>query len=200
MLNKIKNFIFTMSLLDVLRKFFFVLSRTSIFSFLKKVKGIYYFKSKSIKLGERISVSGQAFNIRIGNNVTLYPDTKFEFSNKSVFEVGDNCVFSYGVLIACSDKIIIGKDVQIGEYTSIRDSTHDYVDTGKPMKINKDISESIVIGNNVWIGRNCLISPGSVIEDGVVIGANSLVKGTLKSNLIYAGNPIRVIKPRPRLI
>ncbi len=189
-----------MSLLDVLRKFFFVLSRTSIFSFLKKVKGIYYFKSKSIKLGERISVSGQAFNIRIGNNVTLYPDTKFEFSNKSVFEVGDNCVFSYGVLIACSDKIIIGKDVQIGEYTSIRDSTHDYVDTGKPMKINKDISESIVIGNNVWIGRNCLISPGSVIEDGVVIGANSLVKGTLKSNLIYAGNPIRVIKPRPRLI
>jgi len=189
-----------MSLFDIFRKIFFVLLRSSIFSFCKKVKGIYYFKSKSIKLGERIYVSGQAFKIIVGNNVTLFPDTKFEFSNKSVFEVGDNCVFSYGVLIACSNKVIIGKDVQIGEYTSIRDSTHDYVDMGKPMKMNKDISESIVIGNNVWIGRNCLILPGSVIEDGVVIGANSLVKGTLRSNLIYAGNPIKVIKPRPRLI
>ncbi len=189
-----------MSLLDIFRKIFFVLSRTSTFSFFNKVKGIYYFKSRNIKLGERISVSGQAFNIKIGNNVTFFPHSKFEFCNKAIFEVGDNCVFSYSVLIACSDRIIIGKDVQIGEYTSIRDSTHDYVHMGKPMKMNKDISESIIIGNNVWIGRNCLIMPGSVIEDGVVVGANSLVKGTLKSNFIYAGNPIREIKQRPRLI
>jgi acetyltransferase-like isoleucine patch superfamily enzyme len=65
---------------------------------------------------------------------------------------------------------------------------------------NSDISSPIVIGNNVWIGRNCLIMPGTVIEDGVVIGANSLVKGTLKKDTIYAGNPVQEIRQRNKLV
>jgi acetyltransferase-like isoleucine patch superfamily enzyme len=35
--------------------------------------------------------------------------------------------------------------------------------------------------------------PGAIIEYGVVVGANSIVKGVLKTNNIYAGNPIREI-------
>jgi maltose O-acetyltransferase len=47
----------------------------------------------------------------------------------------------------------------------------------------------IKIGNNVWIGKNCLIFPGSKIEDNVVIGANSIVKGNCEANSLYVGNP-----------
>jgi len=45
-----------------------------------------------------------------------------------------------------------------------------------------DKSEKIMIGSNVWIGRGSIILPGSVIEDGVIIGAHSVVKGHLKAN------------------
>ena len=37
--------------------------------------------------------------------------------------------------------------------------------------------QPIIIGNNVWIGPNCTIFPGTVIEHNVVVLPNSLVKG-----------------------
>ena len=64
------------------------------------------------------------------------------------------------------------------------------------MKYNKDISKEIIIGNNVWIGRNCLIQPGSIILDGTVVGANSIVKGIIGPNQIYVGSPLKAIKNR----
>ena len=53
-----------------------------------------------------------------------------------------------------------------------------------------------VVGNDVWIGRGCLICDGSYIEDGVVVAANSVVKGRLLKNGIYGGSPVRLIKFR----
>ncbi len=84
----------------------------------------------------------------------------------------------------------------IGEYSSIRDTTHQHNIMDIPMMFAEDISTPVNIGNNVWIGRGCLILPGTVIEEGVVIAANSVVKGTLSSNSIYGGNPAKFIKKR----
>ena len=52
-------------------------------------------------------------------------------------------LFIITLLISCSKKIKIGNDVQIGEYTSVRDSSHDYSELGVPMKYNPDISNEI---------------------------------------------------------
>jgi acetyltransferase-like isoleucine patch superfamily enzyme len=38
--------------------------------------------------------------------------------------------------------------------------------------------------------------PGTIIEDGVVVGANSIVKGYLVKDSIYAGLPLKLIKKR----
>ena len=84
----------------------------------------------------------------------------------------------------------------IGEYTSIRDFTHNHNLSLITMNKSKDIISSIIIGNNVWIGRGCIIMPGANIEDGVVIGANSVVKGHFKKESIYAGSPIKLLKTR----
>lgn len=51
----------------------------------------------------------------------------------------------------------------------------------------------IIIKNNVFIGYNVTILPGTVIEENTIVGANSLVKGTLKVNSVYAGNLIKLI-------
>jgi acetyltransferase-like isoleucine patch superfamily enzyme len=81
----------------------------------------------------------------------------------------------------------------IGEYTSVRDTSHNYSSQGVPFMEQKDISQPIRIGNNVWIGRGCIIFPGTIIEDGVIVGSNSIVKGHLKANSIYAGAPLKLI-------
>lgn len=58
---------------------------------------------------------------------------------------------------------------------------------------NKDLIQKIIIGNNVFIGLNAIILPGSIIEDNTIIGAGSLVKGHLRKNSVYAGVPAKFI-------
>ena len=151
-------------------------------------------------MGKNVSLIGGCYSLKIGKDINVYNNCVFELGHDSKLEIGSRVIFSFGCVISANKSLKIGNCVQIGEYTSIRDTTHDYTDYGQPMMNNSDISLPIVIGNNVWIGRNCLIMPGTVIEDGVVIGANSLVKGTLKRDTIYGGNPVQEIRQRKKLV
>lgn len=57
------------------------------------------------------------------------------------------------------------------------------------------ISNPVVIGNNVWIGENVVILPGTKIGNGCVIGANAVLNGgTYEDNSIIVGAPGRVVK------
>lgn len=54
----------------------------------------------------------------------------------------------------------------------------------------------ILIGNDVWIGRGATIMSGVRIENGAVIGANSVVTKNIGPYEIWAGNPCKFIKKR----
>lgn len=196
MLKKVTGFYKNMSMSDFIRKVLFFLGGMLSFRLGRKIKAAYFFKNGSIKLGKNVSVHGLGYNVSVGNDVSFYDNTIFEFGHKSKLEIGDSCVLSYGVLVAVNEQVSIGNYVQIGEYTSIRDTTHRHDVMDKPMKQSGDVSVPIIIGNDVWIGRGCIIQPGTVIEDGVVVGANSVVRGTLSKNGIYAGSPAKLLKMR----
>jgi acetyltransferase-like isoleucine patch superfamily enzyme len=186
-----------LTVIDLFRKIILVASNYRI-SFRNKFRVLVYFKSGEIRLGKNVSLIGICNKLSIGNDINIYNNCIFELGRNSNLVIGDRVIFSFGCLVSINQSLQIGNFVQVGEYTSIRDTTHDYKDHSVNIMENSDISESIVIGNNVWIGRNCLIMPGAIIEDGVVVGANSLVKGHLISNYIYAGNPLRKIRRRPQ--
>jgi len=193
---KIKNFVKKFGVLYLIIKVTTTIVRPFNFKLFLKLKAYYFFKKSDVTIGSNVLINTPFFYGDFGKNVIIYSNTIFEFDINSRFTIGNNSVLSYGVLISCSKKIKIGNDVHIGEYTSVRDSSHDYSELGVPMKYNPDISNEINIGNNVWIGRGCMIMPGTIIEDGVVVGANSIVKGHLLANNIYAGSPIKFIKSR----
>jgi acetyltransferase-like isoleucine patch superfamily enzyme len=89
--------------------------------------------------------------------------------------------------ITLGDRLVVSMNVHF--------LTHDYSYTTSLIAINKipktdiGILRNIVVGNNVFIGMNTLILPGTTIGDNVIIGAGSVVRGNIKSNAIYAGNP-----------
>lgn len=58
---------------------------------------------------------------------------------------------------------------------------------------NIDLFNPIIIGNNVFIGFSAIILPGTEIEDNVIVGSGSVVKGKLKANSVYAGVPAKFI-------
>lgn len=59
---------------------------------------------------------------------------------------------------------------------------------------NLKSSKDIIVEDDVWIGYNVLILPGSKIGQGAVIGAGSTVRGEVPAYSIYVGD--KVIKYR----
>lgn len=153
-----------------------------------------FFRRTGIIFMGKIYVRGSNGYRKFGEGIKIYPNCVFEcFSTTGSLSIGNDCYLSYGVIIACNYNIKIGNNVWVGEYTSIRDTTHNF-STLQNLGSQKDIHGEIVIGNNVWIGRGSIILPGSIIGDNVVIGANSVVKGKVSSNSLYVGAPAQLKK------
>lgn len=53
-----------------------------------------------------------------------------------------------------------------------------------------------VIGNDVWIGRECVIMPGVKIGDGAMIATRSVVTKDIPAYTAAGGNPAKIIKKR----
>lgn len=197
MFSKIVYFYRRLSFMDFLRKVLsFSISFISRATSSRKIKAWFVFKNWDLTLGNNLRIYGLPFNIKVGDKCSFYDNCVFEFGNGCQVQIGSNVVFSYGVIFSCRTHISLGNDVQVGEYSSIRDSTHRYDQGFRPMKYATDKSEPVVIGNDVWIGRGCLIMPGSIIEEGVVVAAHSVVKGRLFKDGIYGGKPATFIKSR----
>ncbi|HET8687253.1 MAG TPA: acyltransferase, partial [Methanosarcina sp.] len=57
-----------------------------------------------------------------------------------------------------------------------------------------ELTDRIIVGNNVYIGMNCTILPGVKIGDDVIVGAGAVVTKDIPSRSVAAGVPARVIK------
>ncbi len=110
-----------------------------------------------------------------------------------------------GATIYARKSITIGDNTDIGGNVKILDNdfhpieieARNRVATGKVgMEEDKLIgTRPIVIGKNCFIGCNVLILKGTVLADGCVVGAGSVVCGKFKEeNCVIAGNPARLIK------
>ena len=109
------------------------------------------------------------------------------------------------------DKLIIGKFCQIasGVEFMMNDANHQmgsvstfpfYTLEGwnavAPAASDMPFKGDTVIGNDVWIGKNALILPGTQIGDGAIIGTRSVVGGTVEPYTVVAGNPAKEIRKR----
>lgn len=105
--------------------------------------------------------------------------------------------------IAASVKFDTFELIEIGERTTISSNTilltHDYSFTnalravGEPSKTDIGIIKPIKIGNNCFIGMNVVVLPGTIVEDNVLVGAGSVIRGRLESDSVYIGNPAKRI-------
>ena len=80
------------------------------------------------------------------------------------------------------DKILAGAEITHSSYI--------------PKQKRRDNHHQIIIGNDVWIGRDSVILGGVTIGSGAIIGANSVVAKNIPPYAIAVGNPARVVKYR----
>lgn len=153
--------------------------------------------------------------LEIGRKCIIGGTFVFE-SNEGEIIVGDNTFIGGSTLISHS-KISIGSNVHIAWGCTIYD--HDshsinYLDRRKDsedqyncMKNGLHITEDknwdtvntrhIIIGDDAWIGMNCIILKGVTIGRGAIVGAGSVVTHDVAAWTVVAGNPISVIRVLP---
>ena len=126
-------------------------------------------------------------------------DVHFVLGPEGVVTLGRNVWISRGGHVCANQAITIGDDVMVGEFTSIRDTTHSLRRTEVPMKRQGDTSGRVEIGSDVWIGRGCLLqSQGETLSvgDGAVIAAHSVVTHSVPPYEIWGGTPARFLRVR----
>lgn len=125
-----------------------------------------------------------------GNNVFVNPPFYCDYGTN--IHVGDNFMANYNCTILDVAKVIIGDNVMFAPNVAIYTAGHPIHPESRNSGYEYGIE--IVIGNNVWVGGNVVITPGVHIGDNVVIGAGSVVTKDIPSNVVAAGNPCRIIK------
>ncbi len=121
-----------------------------------------------------------------------------------------NVLFNYPFF---GDKLIIGKFCQIAHGTTfIMGAANHRLGSATTYPFNvmggvwREISTphveelphkgDTVIGNDVWLGRNCTILPGVKIGNGAIVAACSVVTKDVAPYTVVGGNPARFLKKR----
>ena len=146
----------------------------------------------------------QAPNISIGD-YTYYDDrdnpTDFE-QNNILFnypEFGDRLIIGKFCQIASGAKFIMGPaNHRISSVTTSPFSVFGgrWSEQTPPHLSQLPFKGDIVVGNDVWIGRESVIMPGVKIGDGSIIGAYAVVTRDVPPYCVVGGNPARFIKKR----
>lgn len=158
-------------------------------------------------VGENVKISKHASfynceNIYIGNNSRI--------DDYCVISAGEGCIYIgnyvhiavYTSLIGAG-KITLSDFSNLSSRVSIYSSNDDY--TGKhmtnptvPSEMTGVLHADVYLGKHVIVGCGSVILPGINLEEGVAIGALSLVNKSCKSFGVYAGNPAKFRHERSR--
>jgi len=112
----------------------------------------------------------RSWGARIGSGCLIF---SMEFSTEPyLVDIGNHVVISSGTQLITHD----------GSVWLFREDYPNITNFGR-----------ISIGDNTFIGINCIILPNSKIGENCIIGAGSVIRGDIPSNSVALGNPAKII-------
>lgn len=155
---------------------------------------ISFFGHSKISIGD---------NCKLGRNFKVHAREYYNGDSTSrspKILIDKNVYFGENCYVSCLNTVIINEGATFGDNVLINDNLH-----GDPSKLKEEFSIKpmerklfskgpIIIGKNVWIGKNCTILGNVKIGDGAIVGAGSVVTHNIEPCSIYAGVPARRIK------
>ena len=155
-------------------------------------------------------------DVRISSKASLYNCANIRIG--SHVRIDDFCVLSAGsggidianyVHIAVYTSLIGAGRISLGNYcnlssrVSIYSSSDDYsgmtmTNPMVPSQYTNVTHAPVILGKHVIVGSGAVILPGVTLEDGVAIGALSLVRKSCQAFGVYAGVPVRLLGERRR--
>lgn len=165
---------------------------------------------------EMLGFASVGENVQISNRASFYGASRIALGNN--VRIDDFCVLAAGVggilignyvHIAVGSSLIGAGKITMSDFSglssriSIYSSSDDYsgatlTNPTVPKEYTGVTHTDVFLGKHVIVGSGSVILPGVTLEEGVAVGALSLVHKRCEAFGIYSGNPARRIKERKR--
>ncbi|MFD5985977.1 acyltransferase [Streptomyces cyaneofuscatus] len=141
--------------------------------------------------------TGNNGQIDIGRTTKRRAGLRFELrcGHESTIRIGENVGCAGRTFISAVEgvSVTIGADVMFAKNIEVRgDDTHPIFDVRSGKRAN--VSQSIVVGEHVWIAKHAVVMGGATIGNGSVIGFRSIVTKAIPNNCVAVGAPAKVVK------
>jgi len=179
-----------------------------------KYHGVKYGRRFMVTGRLKLKIRGRGANIIIGDDFSCLGDLDLRNRENGRIIIGNKVYFDHQIrLVAANDGTL-----SIGEGTSI--ASYFVCNAGVDMSVGKNcmfsgfvfincsdhqmkkgvniceqpyIHGEIKIGDDVFLGAHVYVMRGTVINNGAVVGANSVVNKDVPENAIAIGVPARIV-------
>lgn len=157
------------------------------------MKAIYFLYNKVVFCIGRLRVFFWSFFMKsVGRDVLILGDCKFLSPNNII--IGHNTIINDKCYIAAQGGVTIGDYCMISPGVSLISCDHCFSSKEKPYLLQGLKISPVIIGDNVWIGKNAIILKGVTIGNDSIIAAGAVVTKDVSSGVIFGGNPAKFIK------
>ena len=105
--------------------------------------------------------------------------------------IGENSSLGPKTYLLCLDSVCIGEDTCVSDEVALLAGSHDI--TSPHFRL---VTKKLTIGTGVWLAYRSVVLPGTNIGNFAVIGACSVIRGSIESHSIVVGNPMVVVGVR----
>jgi acetyltransferase-like isoleucine patch superfamily enzyme len=154
---------------------------------LKKIGILSYFAEPVFIYGGR--------RISIGNKVRIFPGARMETHNNGSIIIGNNISIGQNLhLISSNEKLEICGETTISGSVFITNIDHDYTEIDVHILDQRYIVKTTFIGQNCFIGYGAVIQAGTILGKQCIVGANSVVRGEFPDYCVIVGSPAKIVK------
>lgn len=133
-------------------------------------------------------------NLRVADHVKI---VKAHLSGKELFAAGTNVNIGEYSYIDYSGGVVLGNHLAISQGVKIFTHNHNVHGEHKDWNKNPISFSKLIIEDYSWIGSNVVVVESvSLIAEGSIIAAGSILTKNTEPYSIYAGNPAKKIASR----
>ncbi len=134
-------------------------------------------------------------SIEIGREVCIEEGVVLH-TQKGHLRIGDNVFIGHHSELVAKEHIEVGNETLIAPFVVIRDANHN-IKKSQPIRKQGFEVKPVSIGRDCWLGTHSVVTAGSQLGNGVVLGANAVVTSNIPEDSVAVGIPAAVIKKRP---
>ena len=154
-------------------------ARGAVFTLRLRLRG--HSVGKLLRVGRNCRLQARSGGkLRLGDRVIIGNGTVLSALHGGEIRIGSDAGIGAGSRLICHARIEIGEGCNVAPQVSFYD--HDHVFDLEGVHRNEYKTGPITVGAKSWIGAGTIVLRGTEIGEACLIGAGSVVKGTVPSH------------------